>query len=66
MFEGGLYEVNWRRPVGIVFQAYDLYDWMTVSENVSFPLLARGERKAERLAASPVASYASWGWRITP
>lgn len=44
-----------RRDLGIVFQAYALFQHMTAVENVAYPLKVRGIGKAERLGRARLA-----------
>jgi phospholipid/cholesterol/gamma-HCH transport system ATP-binding protein len=39
-----------RRRIGMLFQNYALFDFMTVGENVAFPLVRRGELGADEIA----------------
>lgn len=39
-----------RRDVAMVFQSYGLYPHMTVRDNIAFPLMLRGLKRAERYA----------------
>lgn len=40
-----------RERVGLVFQNYALFDFMTVGENVAFPMVQRGVAKPDEIAA---------------
>jgi cell division transport system ATP-binding protein len=37
----------YRSRIGVVFQDFKLIDWMTVGENIMFPLTIHGQRKEE-------------------
>lgn len=39
-----------RRDIGMLFQNYALFDFMTVGDNVAFPLARRGDVEAEEIA----------------
>ena len=41
---------TFRRQVGLVFQDHNLISHMTAAENVAFPLICRGERRANALS----------------
>jgi len=40
-----------RRRIGMLFQSYALFDFLSVAENVAFPLEQRGELAADAIAA---------------
>lgn len=40
-----------RRRIGMLFQNYALFDFLTVADNVAFPLEQRGELTADQIAA---------------
>lgn len=50
-----------RRRIGMLFQNYALFDFMTVEENVAFPLLQRGGVEAGELAARVAARLRAVG-----
>ena len=37
----------YRSRIGVVFQDFKLIDWMTVGENITFPLSIHGQKKEE-------------------
>jgi cell division transport system ATP-binding protein len=37
----------YRSRIGVVFQDFKLIDWMTVGENITFPLTIHGQRKED-------------------
>lgn len=40
----------YRSRIGVVFQDFKLIDWMSVGENITFPLAIHGQRKEEYAA----------------
>jgi phospholipid/cholesterol/gamma-HCH transport system ATP-binding protein len=50
-----------RRRIGMLFQSYALFDFMTVGENVAFPLVRRGGLDADLIAHKVAARLKSVG-----